>query len=54
MYLRILTFLLSNSEGKCKLGVDFVSPLSQEEEGEEEQEEQEQEPITKLYQKGEC
>ena len=32
--------LSSNSEGKCKLGVDFVSLLSQEEEEEEEEEEQ--------------
>ena len=31
-----------------RLGVDFVLPLSQEEE----QEEQEQEPLTKIYQKG--
>ena len=33
-----------------RLGVDFVLPLSQEEE----QEEQEEEPLTKIYQKGEC
>ena len=37
-----------------RLGVDFVLPLSQEEEEEEEQEEQEEEPLTKIYQKGEC
>ena len=37
-----------------RLGVDFVLPLSQEEEQEQEQEEQEEEPLTKIYQKGEC
>ena len=40
--------MLSN----CRLGVDFALPLSQEEE--EEQQQQEQEPLTKIYQKGEC
>ena len=31
------------------LGVDFVLPLSQQQ-----QEEQQQQPLTKIYQKGEC
>ena len=43
--------LSSNSEGKCKLGVDFVSPLSQEQQQQEqqqqEQEQEEEEPPPK-------
>ena len=34
-----------------RLRVEFVLPLSQEEE---QQEQEEQEPLTKIYQKGEC
>ena len=34
-----------------RLRVDFVLPLSQEQEQEEQEE---QEPLTKIYQKGEC
>ena len=36
-----------------RLGVDFVLPLSQEEQQEQEEQE-EQEPLTKIDQKGEC
>ena len=38
-----------------RLGVDFVLPLSQEkEQQEQEQEGEQEEPLTKIYQKGEC
>ena len=46
--------LLSNSSlSLVRLGVDFVLPLSQEEQQEQEEEDQE-EPLTKIYPKGEC
>ena len=34
-----------------RLGVDFVLPLSQQEE---QQQEEQEKPLTKIYQKGEC
>ena len=45
--------LLSNSSlSPVRLGVDFVLPLSQQEEQEEQEEEEQEQPLTKIYQKG--
>ena len=47
----LIVKLQAKSVLQCRLGVDFVLPLSQQQK---EQQQQEQEPLNKIYQKGTC